>query len=145
MDNLLEVKYFTESEFGQKPKQGTKESAGYDLFAAEAITILPHQSSLVSMDLRWAIPTGFCGRILSRSSLITNDNVTVEGGLVDSDFRGIVNVILMNHSLQPFTVRVGERIAQVVFFQKFNVSFKKVSEESELGATERDQGGFGSP
>ena len=130
------VKYFAESEFGQEPKQATIESAGYDLFAAEAKTILPHQS--VSLDLRWAIPKGFCGRVLSRSSLIRESNITVEGGLIDSDFRGIINVILMNHWPEPFTVRTGKRLAQVVFMQRFDVEFVKVNQSDELGLTERN-------
>ena len=140
----IQVKYFLESDFGQEPKQGTSELSGYDLFAAEAKTILPHQSAVVCLDLRWAIPKGFCGRVLSRSLLIRDYNITVEGGLIDPDFRGIINVILMNHSSKPFTVRTGERLAQVVFKQRFDVDFVKVSQIDELGLTERNEGGFGS-
>ena len=140
----IEVKFFTDSELAQKPTQATSDSAGYDLFSAEAKTILPQQSNLVSLDLRWAIPKGFCGKILSRSSLIANNMVTVEGGLIDSDYRGIVNVILMNYSNKPFTVRTGDRIAQVIFLRRFDVNFIQVSQKEELGKTERDEGGFGS-
>ena len=141
----IQVKYFLESEFGQEPKQGTSESAGYDLFAAMAKTILPQQSGLVSLDLRWAVPKSFCGQVLSCSSLITDHNVTVECGLIDSDFRGIVNVILVNHhSSKCFTVRQGERLAQVVFIRRFDAHFEKVSKIHELDLTERNEGGFGS-
>ena len=91
----IQIKYFLESEYGQEPQKATSDSASYDLFAAHAKTILPGQSATISLDLRWSIPKGFCGRILSRSSLMTNHNVTVEGGLIDSDFRGIVKVIIM--------------------------------------------------
>ena len=93
----IQIKYFLESEYEQEPQKATSDSAGYDLFAAHAKTILPGQSATIALDLRWSIPKGFCGRILSRSSLMTNHNVTVEGGLIDSDFRGIVKVIIMNH------------------------------------------------
>ena len=141
----IDVKYLLESEYGQKPQKATADSAGYDLFSAHAKTILPGQSAMISLDLRWAIPKGFCGRILSRSSLITNHNVTVEGGLINSDFRGIVNVIIMNHhSSKCFTVREGERLAQVVFVRRFDAEFQKVEKVSELGITERLEGGFGS-
>lgn len=91
----IQVKYLLTTEYGQEPQKATVDSAGYDLFAAHAKTILPGQSATISLDLRWSIPKGFCGRILSRSSLMTNHNVTVEGGLIDSDFRGIVKVIIM--------------------------------------------------
>ena len=73
----VHVKYFLETEYGQEPQKATEESAGYDLFAAHSKTILPGECVKVSLDLRWATPTGFCGRILSRSSLITEHSVTV--------------------------------------------------------------------
>ena len=141
----IQVKYLLESEYGQEPQKATSESAGYNLFAAHAKTILPAQSAMIFLDLRWAIPKGFCGRILSRSLLITNYNVTVEGGLIDSDFRRIVNVIIMNHhSSKCFTVREGEKLAQVVFMHRFDAEFQKVDQLDDLGITERQEGGFGS-
>ena len=140
----IEIKYCKFSEFGKVPTKGTKDSAGYDLFASHAKTILPGKSEKISMDLHWAIPTGFCGRIIGRSSLVLIDSVTVEGGLIDSDFRGVVQAILFNHSHRAFTVREGERIAQVVFMRKFDAEFIEVDSVKELGKTERQEGGFGS-
>ena len=140
----IEIKYCKFSEFGRVPGKGTKDSAGYDLFASHAQTILPGKSEKISLDLFWAIPTGFCGRIIGRSSLALIDSVTVEGGLIDSDFRGVVEVILFNHSHKPFTVKEGERIAQVVFMRKFDADFIEVESIDELGKTERQAGGFGS-
>ena len=140
----IEVKYFKSSEFGKVPAKATNYSAGYDLFASHAKTILPGRSTMISLDLHWSIPTGFCGRIIGRSSLVLIDQVTVEGGLIDSDFRGIVQAILFNHSQKAFTVKEGERIAQVVFMRKYDVNFIEVDSFEELGKTERQQGGFGS-
>lgn len=141
----IHVKYFHETEYSKKPQKTTEESAGYNLFAAHSKTVLPGQCVKISLDLRWAIPTGFCGRILSRSSLITEHCVTVEGGLIDSDFRGIVNVILFNHHQSKcYTVNEGERVAQVVFLRKFDTEFEAVTTVSELGDTDRQDGGFGS-
>ena len=111
---------------------------------AEAKTILPGKNDLVSLDLRWAIPKGFCGRIFPCSSIIKGNNVTVEAGLTDADYRGLVYVLLFNHFEKVFTVRTGGRIAQAVFFEKFDVLFEKVSKQEELGATKRGSGGFGS-
>ena len=139
----IEIKYFQPTEFSRKPVKAAEQSAGYDLFASQAKTILPGQCAKVSLDLHWAIPTGFCGRVISRSSLVTENNVTVEGGLIDSDFRGVVNVILINHSSKCFTVKEGERIAQIVFIRKFDADFVEVNSLEKLGQTER-QGGFGS-
>ena len=66
--------------FAKERQKGTEESAGYDLYVAEAKTIMPGKNNLVSLDFRWAIPKGFCGRIVPRSSLIKENNVTVEAG-----------------------------------------------------------------
>ena len=141
----VHVKYFLETKYAKVPHKATEESAGYDLFAAHSKTILPGECVKLSLDLRWAIPTGFCGRILSRSSLITEHNVTVEGGLIDSDFRGIVNVIMFNHhQSKRFTVNEGERIAQAVFLRRFDAEFVAVNRVSKLGETDRQEGGFGS-
>ena len=131
----IEVKYFQQTEFGRKPVKATEDSAGYDLFASHSKTILPGQSAKVSLDLHWAIPTGFCGRVIGRSS---KDSVTVEGGLIDSDFRGVVNVILFNHARDKcFTIKEGERIAQVVFIRKFDADFVAADSLEKLGKTER--------
>ena len=140
----IEVKYVKFSEYGKVPAKATNDSAGYDLFASHAKTILPGRSAKISLDLHWAIPTGFCGRIIGRSSLVLLDSVTVEGGLIDSDFRGVVQAILFNHSQRAFTVKEGERIAQVVFMRKFDATFTEVDSIEKLGETDRQQGGFGS-
>ena len=144
MSKTVNVKYFAETVFAKEPQKATEESAGYDLYAAEAKTILPGKNDLVCLDLRWAIPKGFCGRIFPRSSLIKENNVTVEAGLIDADYRGLVYVLLFNHSEKVFTVRTGDRIAQAVFFEKFDVRFEKVSKQEDLGMTKRGSGGFGS-
>ena len=144
MSNTVNIKYFAETAFAKEPQKATEESARYDLYAAEAKTILPGKNDLVCLDLRWAIPKGFCGRIFPRSSLIKENNVTVEAGLIDADYRGLVYVILVNHSEKVFTVRTGDRITQAVFFEKFDVRFEKVSKQEELGVTKRGSGGFGS-
>ena len=144
MSKTVTVKYFAETVFAKEPQKTTEESAGYDLYAAEAKTILPSKNELVCLDLHSAIPKGFCGRIFPRSSLIRDHNVTVEVGLIDADYRGLVYVLLFNHSERVFTVRTGDRIAQVVFLEKFDAQFGKVSKKEELGVTKRDSGGFGS-
>ena len=90
MSKQLTVKYFQESDFAKEPIQATDGAAGYDLFAAEAKTILPHSSDSVCRDLSWAILKGFFGKVVPRSSIVKNCNVTVDAGLIDSDYRGLV-------------------------------------------------------
>ena len=144
MSKQIIVKYFQESDFAKEPIQATYGAARYDLFAAEAKTILPHSSESVCLDLRWAIPKGFCGNFFPRSSMIKNQNVTVDAGLIDSDYRGLVYVFSVNHSEQTFTIHAGDRLAQAVFLEKFNVKFEKVDKKEQLGKTKRGNGGFGS-
>ena len=80
----LKVKYYCESDEAMVPYKATSDAAGYDLYAAEAINVLPKSNAIVSLDLRWTIPKGFFGKIFSRSGLFLNQNVTAEAGVIDS-------------------------------------------------------------
>ena len=144
MAKQISIKYFEESEFSRKPEQATEESAGYDLYAADTITILPKTAQTIPLDLRFAIPAGFFGQIFPRSSILVNHLVTVDGGVIDSDFRGIVKAILVNLSDKTFSVRVGDRITQLIILEKYNVNFEKVGERILLGGTKCGSSGFGS-
>ena len=121
MSKTVNVKYFAETVLPKNRRKRQRNQLDMILYAAEAKTNLPGMNDLVCLDLRWAIPKGFCGRIFPRSSLIKENNVTVEAGLIDADYRGLVYVILVHHSEKVFTARTGDRIAQAVFFEKFDV------------------------
>lgn len=123
MSKQIIIKYFEESDSAKEPIQATEESAGYDLYSAEARTILPQSCDAVSIDLRWAIPQGFYSKIYPHSSILKKHLVTVDAGLIGSYFRGIAEVLFINHSEKTFTIRAGDRIAQVVFVEKFNAKF----------------------
>ena len=144
MSKQITVKYFQASVFAKEPVKATEGAAGYDLYAAEAKTIVPGKSRTVWLDLRWAIPTGFFGKIFPRSSLIKDHNVTVDAGLIDSDWRGLIYVLFVNNSEEAFTIPTGNRVAQVLSLEKFNVDFVKVNKKEKLGSTKRGSGGFGS-
>ena len=142
MAKQISIKYFEESGFSQKPEQATEESTGYNLYAANTITILPKTAQTIPLDLRFVIPAGFFGQIFPRLSILVNHLVTVDGGVIDSDFRGIVKAILVNLSDKTFTVRIGDRIAQLVILEKHNINFEKVGKRSLLGGTKRGSSGF---
>ena len=144
MSKQIIIKYFEKSDFAKEPIPATEESAGHDLYAEESRTILPRSCDTVSLDLRWAIPQGFYDKIYPRSSILKKHLVTVDAGLIDSDFRGIVEVLFINHCEKTFTIRTGDRIAKVVFAEKFNAKFEKVTKKDLLGTTKRGSGGFGS-
>jgi dUTP pyrophosphatase len=117
--------------------------AGADLVAAEALTIEPGHRALVSTGLSMAIPEGHGGFILPRSGLAVRTGVTVLNapGLIDAGYRGEVKVALINHGEEPFEVRVGDRIAQLVVIAVEAPEFAQVD---TLETTQRGSGGFGS-
>ena len=141
----ITVKYLAESEYAKEPYQASKDAAAYDLFAGETKTLLPKSTDAISLDLRWAIPSGFYGKVSPRSAILKEHFVTIDAGVIDSDFRRIIQVLLVNnHHEKTFTVRAEDRIAQVVFMEKFIVNFHKVSDPALLGKTKRGHDGFGS-
>ena len=143
--NMIEVKYTASnnSYHAKEPFQATRGSAGCDLFAAESKPILARSVDLLSTELKIEIPKGYYGKIHPRSSLIRNYFVTVDGGVIDSEFRGILKIIMINHLSEDFTVKLGERVAQIIFQKREDVNFVKV-QESELSETSRGAGSFGS-
>ena len=143
--NIYSIKYYTENELAKEPYQATENSAGYDVFAAETKTLLPNSVDIISLELRWAIPNGFYGKLFPRSGILREHFVSIDAGVIDADFRGIIQVLMVNHHPQKtFTVRTGDRIAQVVFMEKFNANFDRVTDKHLLGQTKRGNDGFGS-
>ena len=69
---------------------------------------------MFKIDLKMEIPKGFYGRIARRSAVPINHSIDVGGGVINSDFRGVIQVILINHSSLPFSVNVGNEIAQLI-------------------------------
>ena len=128
------------------PKYQTSESAGMDLHAAiEDETTLPPNGgrAIIPTGIRIAIPSGYEMQIRPRSGLAAKHGVTVINapGTVDSDYRSEVGVILINHSDTPYTINRGDRIAQAVFSQVYQI---ELIETEELDTTTRGNGGFGS-
>lgn len=127
------------------PKYMTPGAAGLDLSAAidEPIELQPGERKMISTGLAVAIPPGFEGSVRPRSGLARDHGVTLVNspGTVDSDYRGVVAVILINHGASIVTIRAGDRIAQMVIAP---VAHADVVEVDELSETARGAGGFGS-
>ncbi|HEY8594074.1 MAG TPA: dUTP diphosphatase [Devosiaceae bacterium] len=125
----------------------TSGSAGADLKAAlghgETLRIEPGERALVPAGFALALPPGHEGQVRPRSGLALKFGVTVLNapGTIDSDYRGEVKVILINHGRDPFEICRGDRIAQLVVAQVGNISFQ---EAETLDDTARGDGGFGS-
>lgn len=126
------------------PEPATAHSAGVDLRAAIAATIVikPGERMLISAGIKVAVPQGFEWQIRPRSGLALKHGVTVlnSPGTIDSDYRGPVGVILINHGTEDFSVARGDRIAQAVLARVEPVVLESVN---SLDETERGEGGFG--
>jgi dUTP pyrophosphatase len=124
------------------PTQGSKYAAGYDLYAAEEVLVNTMGRKLVKTNISISIPEGYYGRIAPRSGLAYKNGIDVLAGVIDSDYRGDIGVILLNtdHNLD-FEVNVGDRIAQIIIEKCHSVNWETVE---TLDATVRSEGGFGS-
>ncbi|MDR0290036.1 MAG: dUTP diphosphatase [Treponema sp.] len=131
----------------QAPAYETEGAAGMDLraFLAENISIPPLGRAKVPTGLRVEIPEGYEGQVRPRSGLAIKYGVTVLNapGTIDCDYRGDVDIILANFGAEAFTVKNGDRIAQLVIAPVFHAALNVVLVE-ELSATARGGGGFGS-
>jgi dUTP pyrophosphatase len=129
------------------PAYETEGAAGMDLRAAlpeeEPLTLEPGRRALVPTGLAFAVPRGFEAQVRPRSGLALKHGITCLNtpGTVDSDYRGEVKVILANLGDEPFVVRRGERIAQLVIAAYERAQWR---ETDGLDDTERGEGGFGS-
>jgi dUTP pyrophosphatase len=93
----------------------------------------------VFTDLQIKLPDGYYGQIASRSGLALWDHIVVEGGIIDEDYRGSIDVILYYHSDKPYHISRGDRIAQLIF-QK--ICYPEMVEVYKLNVTDRGERGF---
>ena len=127
------------------PTYGSAEAAGADLYACldEPVTIEPGETAWIPTGLSLEVPKGCAGLVYARSSLGAKRGLAPANkvGVIDSDYRGEIRVVLLNHSKQPQTVEHGERIAQFLITPVLTPAYIEVSKLSE---TDRGAGGFGS-
>jgi len=129
------------------PIYATPDAAGMDLFAAvpadQPLTLSPGARALVSTGLRIALPSGYEAQVRARSGLAARHGIGIVNapGTIDADYRGVIQVILINWGEAPFTLRRGDRIAQLVIAP---VTRALLVETEVLETTARGEGGFGS-
>lgn len=125
------------------PSYETSGSAGMDIRAAEDLTIAPAQRGLVGSGFAFAIPHGYEIQVRPRSGLALKKGVSIPNtpGTIDSDYRGELKVILINHGQEDFVIQRGDRIAQIVVAPVQRGILKEVD---RLDETARGEGGFGS-
>lgn len=129
----------------EPPSRASERAAGFDLRAAveTQTTLAPGTRALVPTGICMAIPPGYEAQIRPRSGLAVKHGVTLLNapGTIDSDYRGEVAVLLINHGHEPFVVNRGDRIAQLVIAA---LAPAELVEVGALDATARGDGGFGS-
>jgi dUTP pyrophosphatase len=129
------------------PAYQSSHAAGLDLLAAvpedSPLILVPGAHALVPTGLTIALPEGYEAQVRPRSGLAAKHGVTVlnSPGTIDADYRGEIGVLLINHGAAPFSIRRGERIAQMVIAA---VVRAELVPAGSLSATERGSGGFGS-
>lgn len=125
------------------PAYATSGAAGMDVVSAEDVTIAPGARHAVATGIALAIPQGYEVQVRPRSGLALKHGITVPNtpGTIDSDYRGELKVILINHGTEPFAIHRGDRVAQLVLAPVVQAAWEEVT---ELDATDRGEGGFGS-
>ena len=151
----LLFKFFTNYKFFSEPKlyvkfnhkdaimpfRATKESAGVDLFSCHDGNIEPHSKRMIDIGLSVKIPEGYYGRIAPRSGLAVRHSIDVGAGVIDSDYRGNINVILFNHGDEKFKYNKGDKLAQLIIEK---IALVEPFGIDSLDNTERGINGFGS-
>lgn len=128
-------------EGGSLPEYASAGAAGADLRASEAVEIGPGQRAAVPTAVRLQIPPGHVGLVWPRSGLAVRHGIDTLAGVIDSDYRGEVRVVLVNHGDEPFRVERGDRVAQLLVQAVERATFVAAASIDE---TDRGRGGFGS-
>lgn len=130
---------------GFAPSKGSDNAAGYDLRSAYKTTVPARQRQIISTDIIIQVPAGTYGRLASRSKLACEHGIDVAAGIIDPDFRGVVCVVLANHSDRDFEVSKGDRIAQLICERIAQPSDVVEVEKADLSRTSRGERGLGRP
>jgi len=132
---------FTVETGGAPPEYGSPGAAGADLRSSAAVEIAPGERAAVPTGLRLEIPPGHVGLVWPRSGLALRHGIDTLAGVIDSDYRGEVKVVLVNHGEEGWRIAPGDRIAQLLVQPVERAEFTAAS---ALETSERGGGGFGS-
>jgi dUTP pyrophosphatase len=126
---------------GELPEYGSAAAAGADLRAREAMDLAPGARAAVATGVHLQIPSGHVGLVWPRSGLALRHGIDTLAGVIDSDYRGEVRVVLVNHGPESFHIEPGDRIAQLLIQAVERAAFVRAESVDESA---RGQGGFGS-
>jgi dUTP pyrophosphatase len=161
----MRIPYVKLKQSARTPTQARADDAGYDLYASERVVLNPFERKIIPTDIAMAIPQGYYGRIADRSGLAVKNGIHVLAGVIDSQYRGSVGVVLINLDVLgflsylitqlpgikafsglfglpgQFAINEGDKIAQIIIEKCHTAEWE---ETEQLDATERGAGGFGS-
>ncbi|UWI83240.1 dUTP diphosphatase [Wolbachia endosymbiont of Howardula sp.] len=144
----IQIKKLSHAEGIATPYYATTQSAGMDISAAvdTSITIMPFERLLVPTGIIIAIPQGYEGQIRPRSGLALRYGITILNapGTIDSDYRGEIKICLINLSQQPYKIKRGDRIAQLIITAIHRIVWNTWIDDLLINKTSRNEGGFGS-
>jgi len=135
----LRVKKLVDS--AQLPTRSSEAAVGYDLHSVNGYVILPGRRAVVSTGISVQLPPGVYGRVAPRSGLAVKNGIDVGAGVIDPDYTGELKVVLFNHDQNPFVIKPGYRIAQLILER---CEVPPVLEVQRVVETQRGQSGFGS-
>jgi dUTP pyrophosphatase len=148
MNETVQIRLLTPT--ARVPRRGSARSAGFDLFAAEDASVPGARAdedgrvavgrAVVPTGIALAIPPGLYGRVAPRSGLAVGCGIDVGAGVIDADYRDELRLLLFNLSAEPFEIRTGDRVAQIIFER---IAEPELAVVDELDAGDRG-GGFGS-
>jgi dUTP pyrophosphatase len=139
---ILQINVKKLSDNATIPTKGTNLAAGYDLYAVEDAVVVCGTRKLIKTNISMEITPGYYGRIAPRSGLAYKSGIDVLAGVIDSDYRGDIGVIIYNTDNNiDFTIKKGDRIAQIIFEACYTATLNNVE---NLDNTLRQSGGFGS-
>jgi len=126
------------------PVRGSVGAAGYDLSSVVQKVVPARGRAVISTGLRIQVPSDCYARIAPRSGLAVKAGINIGAGVVDSDYLGVVGVVVFNQSDEDFEVQVGDRIAQLICERIYTPEWEEVSSLDGLTETARGDSGFGS-
>lgn len=138
MQPSIQVKRLSDSAI--VPRKGTIGSAGYDLYASAECCVSAKGKAIVKTDISMAIPYGYYGRVAPRSSMAMK-HTDIGAGVIDSDYRGEIGIVLFNHSDVDLCIKIHDRVAQILI-EKLGMGL--LVEVDELDTTLRGGDGYGS-
>lgn len=131
------------SEHATIPTRGSPHSAGWDLYASEGCTVPARGKGLIQTDIAVAIPYGYYGRVAPRSGMAWKKHTDIGAGVIDSDYRGSIGVVLFNHGEDDLVIEQKDRIAQLIM-EQISMGEMKETSPSDLDKTVRGVGAYGS-